>query len=134
MDSVKIVVQHADGRIINGYVHDFFPQKLSFHMYPYDPQGSQKAIEILVKELRAVYFVQDFVEDLKFKEEQEFPDGVKPSGRKVEVTFKDGEVMIGCTLGYDPQRLGFFLFPSNPHCNILRVFVVSEAVSKVHYI
>jgi hypothetical protein len=134
MDSVKIVVRNADGQIIMGYVNDFFPQKLSFHMYPYDSQGSQNAIEIFIKDLRAVYFVQDFAGDLKIQEEKKFPDVVKPYGRKVEVTFKDNEVMIGFTLGYDPQRLGFFLFPSNPHCNILRVFVVSEAVSKVRYI
>ena len=29
-------------------------------------------------------------------------------GGKVEVTFKDGEVLVGSTLGYDPKSSWFF--------------------------
>ena len=134
MDPVKVVVQYTDGRIIRGYVHDFSPQKLRFHMYPCGPAGSEKAVEILVRDLKAIYFVQDFSGDLRLKKEQKVPDGKKPSGRKVELTLKDGEVMIGFTLGYDRHRPGLFLFPSNPHCNVLRVFVALEAVVRFRYI
>ncbi|MDO8955490.1 MAG: hypothetical protein Q7W38_01390 [Deltaproteobacteria bacterium] len=52
----------------------------------------------------------------------------------MEVTFKDKEVMVGSVLGYDPKRPGFFLFPSDPHSNNLKIFVVSRAVSKVNYL
>jgi hypothetical protein len=43
-----------------------------------------------------------------------FPDGQRINGRKVKVSFKDGEVLIGSTMGYDPKREGFFLFPPDP--------------------
>jgi len=134
MDVPKIIVRYADGRIIKGYCQDFFPNKPSFHISLALPESSNETVEVFLKDLKALFFVRDFLGDAKYKEQKIFPDGVKISGRKVEVTFRDGEVMIGSTLGYEPKRPGFFLFPSDSHCNNLRVFVVSQAVSKVEYI
>ena len=134
MDPPKIIVRYADGRILKGYCQDFFPNKPAFHIRLAHPEASNETVEVLLKDLKALFFVRDFAGDAKYKEQKIFPDGVKISGRKVQVTFKDGEVMIGSTLGYEPKRPGFFLFPSDSHCNNLRVFVVSQAVSKVQYI
>ena len=47
------------------------------------------------------------------------------------MTFKDGEVIVGSSLRYDPERPGFFISPADPKGNNLGVFVVSQAVSKV---
>ncbi len=91
-------------------------------------------MEVLVQELKAVFFVRDFWGDPNYQEEKKFPEGVKPSGRVVEVTFKDGEQIIGSTLGYDPRRPGFFLFPGDLNWNNLKIFVVSQAVTRVRYI
>ena len=134
MELAKMVVRYANGQIIKGYSQNFFPYKPAFHILPAYPEAANENLEVSVKELKGLFFVRDFAGDPKYKEQKIFPDGVKISGRKVEVTFKDGEVMIGSTLGYEPQRPGFFLFPSDSHCNNLRVFVVSEAVSKVQYL
>lgn len=60
--------------------------------------------------------------------------GAKIPGRRVEITFKDKEVMIGSVLDYDPKRPGFFLFPTDPYSNNLKVFVVSLTVDKVTYL
>jgi len=49
------------------------------------------------------------------------------------VSFKDGEVLIGSIVSYDPNRQGFFLFPADSQSNNLKVFVVSSAVSKVAF-
>ncbi len=40
-------------------------------------------------------------------------EGHNITGRKVKVLFKDGEVLVGSTMGYDIKRLGFFLFPAD---------------------
>lgn len=45
---------------MKGFVHDFYPNKPRFHVYPPDSQGSQQAIEVIVNDLKAVYFVRDF--------------------------------------------------------------------------
>jgi len=60
--------------------------------------------------------------------------GEKPSGRKVKVTFIDGEVLVGSTLGYDPKRQGFFIFPANPKSNDIRIYLVSSFLEKVRYL
>jgi hypothetical protein len=134
MEPTKIIVRFADGRIMKGYTQNFSPNKPTFHLRPADQQVSEETIEVLVQELKAVFFVRDFSGDPNYKEQKKFPDGAKPSGRVVEVTFKDGERIIGSTLGYDPRRPGFFIFPGDLNWNNLKIFVVSQAVRWVRYI
>ena len=135
MELIKIIARFVDGRMMKGYVHDFFPNKPRFHMYPFDPQGPQEAVEVNVDDLKAVYFVRDFAGDPDYRERKQFLEGEKPPrGRKVEVTFKDGEVLVGTTLGYDRHRPGFFIFPVDPQGNNLRVFAVTKSVAKVRFV
>ena len=134
MEPTKIIVRFVDGRIMKGYTRNFSPNKPTFHVQPANPKVSEETLEVLVQELKAVFFVRDFSGDPNYKEEKQFPEGVKPSGRVVEVTFKDGEQIIGSTLGYDPRRPGFFIFPGDLNWNNLKIFVVSQAVRGVRYI
>jgi hypothetical protein len=50
--------------------------------------------------------------------------------RKKALSFIDGEVVVGSTLGYDPKRQGFFIFPADPKSNKIRVYVVSSVAEK----
>jgi hypothetical protein len=50
------------------------------------------------------------------------------------MSFKDGEMLVGSTMGYDPKREGFFLFPPDSQSNNMKVFVVLSAVSRVDFI
>ena len=96
------------------------------------PSGG--AIKVSMKDLEAIFMVRDFVGHSLYKERKKYIEGEKPSGRKVEVTFIDGEVLVGTTLGYDPKRQGFFIFPADPKSNNIRVYVVSSVVEKVRYL
>lgn len=60
--------------------------------------------------------------------------GKAVSGKKIEVTFNDGEVLVGTTMGYDAQRPGFFLFPADDKTNNTRMFVVMAAVKSVRFL
>jgi hypothetical protein len=133
MGPLKVVARYIDGRRVKGLSQDFFPNKDRFHVYPAD-KSSGETVEVLVKELKAIFFVRDFVGDFQYNERKEYIQGDKPSGRKIEVTFKDGEVLVGTTLGYDPNRPGFFLFPADFKSNNIRVFAVTTAVKKVRYL
>ena len=82
-------------------------------------------------DLKAVFFVRDFVGNPQYAEQKAFAEGERPPGRPVAVVFTDGEVLTGYTLGYDRQRPGFFLLPVDPRSNNLRVFVVATAVREV---
>jgi hypothetical protein len=133
VEPVKVVARYISGRRVKGFSQDFFPNKDRLHVYP-AAKPSGEAVEVLIKELKAIFFVQDFAGNSLYNERKKYIEGEKPSGRKVEVTFMDGEVLVGTTLGYDPSRPGFFLFPADPKSNNLRVFAVSTAVKKVRYL
>jgi hypothetical protein len=133
VEPIKVVARYIDGKTVKGLSQDFFPNKDRFHVYPAD-KPSAEGVEILLKELKAVFFVRDFVGNYQYDERKEYISGDKPSGRKIEVAFADGEVLVGTTLGYDPKRPGFFLFPADPQSNNIRVFAVTTAVKKVRYL
>ncbi len=134
MEPVKVVVRYTDGRILKGYTEDFLPTKPSFHVHPFNPGTSENPIEILVKDLKAVFFVREFLGNPNLTERKEFLEGAKIIGKVLEVTFKDGELMVGSSLSYHPERPGFFFSPADPKGNNLGVFVVSQAVRKVRYL
>ncbi len=134
MEPAKVITRYADGRIIKGYTNDFFPNKPLFHVRAMDSEPADKGVEVSFKELKAVFFVKDFDGNPAYNDEKSFPDGQRTSGRKVEVTFSDSEVLVGSTLGYDPGRAGFFVAPSDPQSNNLRVFVLSGAVKNFRYL
>ena len=111
MESTKAVVRYADGRILKGYTQDFSPTNPSFHIHPFNPGTSMDAVDILSKDLKAVFFVRDFFGDPNYRDQRECFEGSKSPGKLMEVTFKDGEVIVGSSLSYDPERPGFFISP-----------------------
>ena len=129
MEPIKVVARYVDGRILKGLTQDFLPNKDRFHLFPAN-QPSGQAREVTLKDLKAVFVVKDFAGNPAYVERKSFLEGEKPAGRKVEVTFTDGEVLVGSTLGYDLNRPGFFFFPADPKSNNMRVFAVSTAVKK----
>jgi hypothetical protein len=126
----KVVVRYSCGRLIKGFTQDFFPTKKLFHLTPVD-NLSGEPIEVSIEDLKAVFLVRGFIGRSRYKERKKYIEGEKPSGQKVEVTFIDGEVLVGSTLGYNPKRQGFFIFPADPQSNNLRVYVVSSSIEKV---
>ena len=132
MEPIKVVARYSNGKIMKGFTQDFFPNKDSFHLFQAN-NGSGEAIEVFVRELKALFIVRDFKGSRLFEERKFYMKGEKPSGRKVEVTFADGEVLVGSTLGYDPKRQGFFIFTADPKSNNERIFAVSSAVKQVRF-
>jgi hypothetical protein len=48
--------------------------------------------------------------------------------------FIDGETMAGYTLGYSPDRQGFYLTSADLQGNNERIFVVKSATEKVEFL
>jgi hypothetical protein len=134
MDPAKIVIRFSDGRIKKGYSQDFFPNKPVFHFTISQSGESAEPEEIRLVDLKAVFFVKTFDGNPGYSERKEFAEGDSPKGRKVEVTFADGEILQGSVLGYNRKEIGFFLFPADPNSNNLRAFVVNKAVKKFRYL
>ena len=131
MEPTKVVVKYTNGTVIKGFTQNFSPNRDWFYLTPVD-KSSGGTIQVFVKRLKAIFIVRDFIGDPKYDEPKKYVVGDKPSGVKLEVTFTDGEVMVGSALlGYDPKRRGNFIIPADPDSNNIRVFVVSSAVKSV---
>ena len=124
----QVVAHYADGRILKGWAVDFFPNKPSFHL---EKEGAGETLDVQVGELKGVFFVKTF-EGNRTRHERK--DMERPGmGKRIQVKFKDGEVLIGYTSGYSPDRIGFFVFPSDPESNNEKIFVVTAATSNVSF-
>lgn len=131
MEPRKVVLRYADGRVVKGFTLDFSPDKSRFHFFAVETQPSGKALEVTMDELKAIFFVRDFAGRPQYEERKHFVEGQRSPGRRIEVTFVDGEALVGYTVSYDTRRLGFILFPADPQSNNLSAFVPFAAAQKV---
>ena len=134
MEPSKIVARYRDGRTLKGTTQNFFPNKPLFHVNRKGAGGAAEVVEVRIEDLKAVFFVRDFTGNPKHNERKHPVPGDRPQGRLMEVTCKDGEVIVGATTGYDPKRPGFFLFPLDPSANNQKVYVVSASVAKARFL
>lgn len=130
----KVVVRYADGRLIKGMTADFFPNKDIFHVSVVGSPPDAEPLEVSAKELKALFFVRTFEGDPEYNERKAFNPDRPPVGRQIKVVFRDGEVLVGTTTGYKPDRPGFFVVPADDNSNNERCFVITSAAQKVGFI
>ena len=131
----KVVAHYQDGRIVKGFTVDFLPTKPSFHLTLADAPQPIKPVEVLLAQLKAVFFVKNLEGGPQpHAHRQDFEPGKPALGRKVRVIFKDGENLLGTTQGYDASRPGFFVFPADTGSNNERIFVVKGATKQVSFV
>ena len=128
----RMVVRCVGGQLMRGYSNDFHADRAHLHLCPKVTCSAAERLLMPMMRLKAVFFVKDL---------QGHPDRVdsntfdhQPRGRKVEVTFRDGEVMIGSTLSYKPDGRGFFLQPANSRGNNIRIYVVNAAIRHMRFL
>jgi len=130
----KVVARFADGRVLKGTTADFFAAKELFHLAVADAPAGTEPIEIRTADLKALFFVKDLMGNPGYVERKEFDPEHPPAGRRIKVTFADGEVLVGTTTGYQPGRPGFFLEPVDPHANNERCYVISAAAQEISFL
>jgi hypothetical protein len=133
-EPIKNIARFSDGSTIKGRSPDFSPKKPFFHVYKSIDETAKEGIRVFLAELKAVFFVKSFEGNPSYDERKEFCKEHMIHGKKIEVLFKDGEILVGATTGYDPHREGFFLFPVDPQSNNLRIYIVSAAVKQVRHL
>lgn len=125
----RIIARFTDGKILKGTTNDLLPNKSVFHLSENDT-GAIHKIDII--QLKAIYFVKSFEGN---KEYQEKCDVERVGmGKKILVSFKDGETLVGYTQGYSANRSLFIVFPCDPGSNNEKVFVVTGATEKVTFL
>ncbi len=130
----RVVARLADGRVIKGMTANFLPAKDLFHVTVAAAPAGTAPVEIKTKDLKALFFVKDLGGDPQHIQQNEF-DLLRPSaGRRIRVVFKDGEILVGTTTGYQPGRPGFFLVPADAGSNIERCYVIASAAKEISFL
>jgi hypothetical protein len=132
----KVVVHYLDGHLERGYTSDFLPTKELFHLIVKEG-GKDKSVPVKLINLKAVFFVKELlgkkrVRPVQKKTFEEIADKTL-IGKKVHVEFVDGESLYGLTMGYSPQRRGFFFSPIDPESNNERIFAILSAVKDITF-
>jgi len=123
----RVIARFLDGSLIRGTTFDFASTKTSFHV---DDGTGTRVVDIA--DLKALFFVRDFGGNPNYQESKVF--GSRGQGRRVEVTFSDGEAILGTTLNYRPDGQGFMVIPADPGANNTRIFVVTTALRRVRFL
>lgn len=129
----RVVARLSDGKMLKGYTHDFLPGKELFHLIEYSTSGAGDIHEIETSSLKAIFFVKTFGGNKDYNEKKRFSevDTAALHGIKIKVTFKDGEVLCGLSLGYNKEKKGFFIVPIDPLSNNERIYVIAGSTKSV---
>lgn len=125
----KVVVACMDGERRKGFVFNFSALRDSFRLFPEANSPQAAGADLELREVKAIFFVKDFTGN---RERHDAYDSLAGAhGRKIEVTCRDGEKILGTTEAYNPKKLGFFIFPADRDSNNIRIFIVNANVSAV---
>ena len=132
----KVVVKFKDGKILKGWTTNISPNKEVFYLYKHEEfreQEEKDVVEVKLSSLRAVFFVKSHKGNKDYKKVRTFKGQPKitPSQRKIIVTCNDDEKIYGTTLGYNPNKKGFFVYPIDPKDNNERIFIIQESIKSV---
>ena len=127
MPANKVVVRYNDGRILKETTTDFFQNKVQFHVI----EMGGESTTVYVEELKAIFFVKDYEGDKDYQ--PKYDSDIAGGGKKIQVEFEDGETITGHTLGYSPDRIGFFVTPADPESNNSRIFVIKASTKSIKF-
>jgi hypothetical protein len=125
----RVVARFLDGQVLKGYTRNFDPRRRTFELFDPDGSGDDRVIVVRLSDLKTLFFVRDFKGNPAYTERREFEGPF--TGRRLSLQFKDGEVMVGTTFGFDAERDGFFFFPADPRSNNEKAYVNAGAVKTI---
>lgn len=127
----RVVVRYADGRLRKGFVRDFLASRGIVEVWPSPDAPPTTRVVVPFHQLKAIFFVRDFEGDASYAGGASSATNAR--GRKIAVTFLDGEQLTGVTLTYKPEAVGFLVTPLDAQDNNTQVFVVSQSIRHVQF-
>lgn len=123
--SQLVVANLLDGRIVKGTTLDASCRQPKCHI-----RTTEGTVAIELAEVKAIFFVRDHSGDAARKDDQTgAPDDPRRHGMcRVEVTFLDGEHLLGFVGTFPPRGGSWFMIPVDAGSNNLRVLVNAGAV------
>ncbi len=126
----QVVIRYKAGDVRRGTTADFKPNGDSFTLAEEGPGGARRDTTVAVEELKAIFFVRSLQGNREYSEKK-LQAPVNPVGKRLLVTFRDGESLRGTTHGTNLTQHGFLFFPADPRSNNKRIFVVRSAVALI---
>lgn len=125
----QVVARFIDGRLIKGTSLDVDPAKPACHIRT--PEGAVYTVEL--SEIKALFFVKSLAGDAKHDEATQLqPEDRRQFGSAlIELTFQDGERMVGLTNRATPKGNFFYVLPVDPRSNNIRVLVNRAALKSI---
>ena len=120
----QVVLKTKQNEVLKGTTSDFSPVKASFHLIPLGEETSHSSVEVIVNELKAIFFVKDFEGTAYRDNYQSALIRPKVGEKLIKVKFHDGEQINGIAQSFHLDRPGFFITPTDPASNNERIFVV----------
>jgi hypothetical protein len=127
----RVVVRYQDGRLLKGFMRDFLASRGVAEVWPSPDAPPAARVSVPFGQLKAIFFVRDF--DGQTNPSAGEASAAEARGRKIAVTFTDGEQLTGVTLTYKPDGVGFFVRPLGEANNNTQVFVVSRSIRHVQF-
>lgn len=123
-----VVARYQDGRVLKGASLDIDPAKSTFHLRP--EQGPP--VEVKLADLKALFFVRSLAGSPAYDDVPTLAaDDPRARGSvPIRLKFKDGEVMMGLTFHFPPNRPYFYVTPVDPKSNNIRVLVNRAALAE----
>jgi hypothetical protein len=134
-DRAQVVIRFKSGKLLKGYTCDFRPGKDIFSLTSDQRADDGETYKVKIADLKAIFFVKRFEGNALYREKKKFRDvdATHLRGHRIELQFKDGEVIRGTTLDYAVGKQGFFVTPVDPESNNEFVYVVTDAVRDVKF-
>jgi hypothetical protein len=105
----ETIVRFADGRTMRGVLVSWDIDSTAFEFLPKGAPSLDARMAVDFSELKAVFFVR---KPTRFSGERIFTPDRRPSGRPVEIIFKDGELLEGYMVGEASEwSKRFYLIP-----------------------
>jgi hypothetical protein len=123
----RIVIHFLDHSLLKGHARFFFHHQMQLLVETLE--GEERLIPLTT--VKAVFFVRSFTGDRKRREQKRFTTASPRFGDAVRVTFLDGELLVGRSIGYRPENRGFYVKPADPDSNNEMVYVPQTSVREV---
>ena len=126
---IKVVAHFLDGRLVKGQSFDVSSAKSDCTIHATDGTS----VRVTLSELKGLFIVTDFAGKPDYKEVKSATPG-DPRGRGarwLELTFLDGEVIVGASTNYSDQSPFFAVVPTDTKSNNTRILVNRAAVGSL---
>jgi hypothetical protein len=123
-----VVAHFLDGRVVKGTSLDVAPNRPKCHV-----KTDEQMVEVELEKLKALFFVRDLNGDHEYNDRlTSDPNDMRLRGTKgIDVTFHDGERLVGLTNRFPPIQQYFFVLPIDANSNNIRVLVNKFAVESI---